>query len=267
MTEELAPGLQRRLPLSQTPTGGYHVPYRCAEIRGNQKLAQHLTADGRPGTMIETRGEGGYIIIPPFPPACHPLKRPYVLCRGDLGAIPIVTPDERAILLNAARTFNTYVPPTRIVSGYARSNQQPSRGDRPGDLFNVHAVWSDILEPHDWTHVGQRGELVLWKRPGKGGRGVSATTNYAGREFLYCFTTNGYPFEAETAYTKFAAYALLEHSGDFHNAARLLALKGYRTARQGEVLPPLHDPWLGPRWRAHGIPLAVRRIAEEGPHG
>jgi hypothetical protein len=81
------------------------------------------------------------------------------------------------------------------------------------------------------------------------------------------FSSNAWPFEPQTAYSKFAAYALLEHHGDFRAAARLLALKGYRTTKPGEMLPPLHDPWLGPRWKMHGIPLTVRHIGEEGGHG
>jgi hypothetical protein len=97
-------------------------------------------------------------------------------------------------------------------------------------------------------------------------RGTSATTNYAGSDLLYVFSSNAHPFEPETAYDKFAAYALLEH-GDFQAAARLLALKGYRQSKPGERLPPLHDPWLGPRWRFHGVPLAVRRMGVEVMHG
>ena len=49
----------------QTPRPGQHVYYRCPVIQGNQKLAQALDADGKPKTLIETRGLGGYTIIPP----------------------------------------------------------------------------------------------------------------------------------------------------------------------------------------------------------
>lgn len=75
--------------------------------------------------------------------------------------------------------------------------------------------------------VGQRGEITLWKRPGKRERGISATTNYAGSGLLYVFSTNAAPFEAERAYSKFAAYTLLNHGGEFVAAARALAAQGY----------------------------------------
>jgi hypothetical protein len=55
IVEELAPGLLERLPLTQTPSAGRHVPYRCAIVEGNQKLARGLNAEGRPETLIETK--------------------------------------------------------------------------------------------------------------------------------------------------------------------------------------------------------------------
>ncbi len=42
------------------------------------------------------------------------------------------------------------------------------------------------------------------------------------------------PFEHEKAYTKFAAYALLNHKGDFAAAAKDLAAKGYGSFESGE---------------------------------
>jgi hypothetical protein len=63
MVEQLAPGLVARLVIVQTPKGGRHLYYRCATIAGNQKLA--VSADRT--VLIETRGEGGYAIIPPSP--------------------------------------------------------------------------------------------------------------------------------------------------------------------------------------------------------
>jgi Bifunctional DNA primase/polymerase, N-terminal len=262
MVDECCPGLVGRLPVTQTPDNGRHLYYRCRVVEGNLKLAQDPGLDCKLKTLIETRGEGGYGIAPPSPPACHSSNRPYVLLHGDLTMIPTITPEERAILLNAARTFNTYVPPEHVVVGPRAPASRQANGERPGDLVNAHAVWPDILEPHSWTRVGQRGEATLWRRPGKRKRGVSATTNFGGSDLLYVFSSNAFPFEHDTAYSKFAAFTLLEHGGDFQAAARLLSLKGYRKPRVGELLPPLHDPWLGPRWKMHGIPLTVRRIVE-----
>jgi Bifunctional DNA primase/polymerase, N-terminal len=228
MVDELAPGLVVRLPLGLTPSDGRHLYYRCPIIEGNLKLAQRSNAEGRPETLIETRGEGGYAIIPPSPPQCHPLGRPYRLLQGDLAGIPMrTTQGERTILLNAARSFNAYVKPEHMISGSSSHSSAQVKGERPGDLFNAQTDWPAILDPHGWTRVGQRGEVILWRRPGKRDRGCSATTNFAGSDLLYVFSSNAWPFEPEAAYSKFAAYALLEHRGDFSEAAKAVMRAGY----------------------------------------
>jgi hypothetical protein len=103
-----------------------------------------------------------------------------------------------------------------------------------GDDFNRRADWGDILRPHGWTYAGKGGGgSDQWCRPGKG-RGTSATTNFGGSDLLFVFSTNADPFEEGKGYTKFSAYALLEHNGDFHAAARALARQGYgRVKKQG----------------------------------
>jgi hypothetical protein len=227
MVDDLCPGLLARLPQVQTPSHGRHVYYPCLVIAGNQKLAQRPSENGRPETTIETRGRGGYAIVPPSPRRCHPLHKPYVLLQGDLAAIPTITPDERKILLNAARSFDAYVKPKRIVSDRFLSRSSQPHGDRPGDVFNARDDWPAILEPHGWIMVGQHGDITFWKRPNKPEPGISATTNYGGRLLLYVFSSNAWPFEPGTAYSKFAAYSLLEHGGDFAAAAKALSRRGY----------------------------------------
>jgi Bifunctional DNA primase/polymerase, N-terminal len=229
MVEQIEPGLVGRLVAVRTPRPGMSFWYRCPAVQGNQKLAQALDTDGKPKTLIETRGLGGYAIIPPSPPACHPLHKPYVLVRGDLTKIPEITPDERDILLNAARTFNTYVNPVRIVaSPPPRPTDLP--GDRPGDLFAASVSWHALLEPHGWVCVGGHNGYLLWRRPGKA-RGWSATSGLGDTDLLYVFSTNAAPFEADMLYSKFGAYSVLAHGGDFSAAARALAILGYRRSR------------------------------------
>ena len=54
---------------------------------------------------------------------------------------------------------------------------------------------------------------------------VSATTNYQGSDLLFVFSTSSV-FEAGKAYSKFAAYAILEYGGDFSTAARTGCARG-----------------------------------------
>jgi P4 family phage/plasmid primase-like protien len=231
LVSSFAPGLIDRLPLSLSPSGGYHHFYRCGTIEGNQKLAvrQDVDAEGRQRdkTLIETRGEGGYIIAPPSPATCHPAGKPYELLRGELTAIPEITLEERDILLNCARSFNE-----KVIQKAETEEVKPGNasGTRPGDDFNAKfgvQDWGELLTRHGWKRKSRYGQTEYWQRPSKSGRGISATVNYRGSNLLYVFSSNAFPFEPESAYTPFAAYTFLEHGGDFTAAAKALAEEGY----------------------------------------
>jgi len=213
-------GLLEKLPIVMTPSPGFHVYYRCKDgVEGNQKLAQRKGKG--PEVMIETRGEGGYVLLPGSHPECHPSNQEYLLLQGNLAEIPTISGEERLLLLESARALNGYIKLHKVGSGPSGKT-----GSRPGADFNVKADWSEILEPHGWKKAGQRGEVTLWLRPGKKA-GISATTNFGGTDLFYNFSTNGHPFGADMGYSKFAAYAFLNHGGDFKAAAADLAKRGY----------------------------------------
>jgi putative DNA primase/helicase len=213
----------------KTPRNGRHLYYRSSVIEGNQKLAVNAQRQ----TMIETRGEGGYVLTPPSPPWCHPDHKPYELRQGDLAHIPTITPDERAILLSCARTLTEYMEPERV---YTPRQPTATDGTRPGDVFAAKVSWEDILLPHGWRVAGHRDEVTLWCRPGKTD-GISATTGHCG-DHLYVFSSNAHPFEPERAYSKFTAYTVLNFGSremDFHKAAVDLAAKGYVNRHEGRL--------------------------------
>jgi len=106
---------------------------------------------------------------------------------------------------------------------------------RPGDAFAAQVTWERILAPHGWKRVYQRGDEGHWRRPGKR-EGTSATTNYAGSDVLYVFSSNAPPFAPGASYTKFGAYAVLEYDGDHAAAARALSERGLGRQGQGPGL-------------------------------
>ena len=237
--------LLRRLPMAETPSGGRHLYFRCeTRVDKNTPLAriedevscETKGARRRDGkywkvrTRIETRGAGGYAIIPPSPAACHPEKRPYVLLRGSLTALPVLTEGERIALHRLARVFNAYQIP-QPVEAKPKTRGRTSEGLSPGDDFDARGDVLELLQRHGAQVVGRYGETVFIKRPGKNERGHSATWNHGGYRYLCMFTSNWYPFEPERAYSPFAVYALLEHEGNFSAAAKALYAAGYGDRR------------------------------------
>jgi hypothetical protein len=239
--EARCPGLTRKLVMIMSPRPGLHCYYRTFNPGDCEKLASAPAVDehGRvilddaghekKSTLIELKGEGGYCLVPPSPRRCHPRNQLYRVldCSPDLTQVPTITNEEHAILLEEARRFNrwTEVEPKPLTRP-ARTDRAQYDGKRPGDDFERRATWAEVLEPHGWVLVRQRGEIEDWRRPDKGD-GISATTNYSDSGLLYVFSTNAHPFEDGRGYSKFAAYAVLNHGGDFTRAAQALQDEGY----------------------------------------
>lgn len=218
-----------RMVIVETPDNGRHLYYRCSEIENSQHLAQAENQD----VLIETRGEGGYVVAPGSPIAVHKSKRPYKLLQGSFADIPVITPAERQMMFEEARALNLYEAPIVETHSYRdlRAELKELYGElhylpkRPGDDFNERATWKEVLEPHGWQLIGSHGSRCLWRRPGKS-EGSSATTNYQDTGLLIVFSTST-AFQPGKGYTKFAAFAILNHGGDFAKAAQELSVKGF----------------------------------------
>ncbi len=90
-----------RLVIETSQSGGRHVVYRCEDkIGSSMKLARRTGDDGGPVTLIETRGDGGLFL-------CAPTDG-YEPVQGDLANLPLLTSQERELLLQAAWEFNEY---------------------------------------------------------------------------------------------------------------------------------------------------------------
>jgi hypothetical protein len=227
--EAAVPGLIGRLVIVRTPGPGYQAWFRSeAPAPGSQVLARRrqLLPDGsaRVMTLIETRGEGGYAIVPPSPPECHPNRVPYQLLQGDLARRPVLTVEEQAVLFDAARALNEWIEP---APGAAPRAPAPAWGGvRPGDAYTPRGSREELLRRHGWQLAGCRGAVELWRRPGKE-QGHSATLNGVAPGVFYVFSTNAHPFQPGRAYDLFGAYALLEHAGQYSEAARALRRLGF----------------------------------------
>lgn len=230
------------LPLTETPSGARHLYYRCEEtITGNiPTLARRasIVPDNTPKSrlingqwvkvepLIETRGEGGYALVYPSPAACHEANKPYRMLRGCLADIPVISGEHRDALHTIASLFNEYIEP-EAMCGHTSRKASESGALRPGDDYNERGDYESELEAAGWSIVGTRGDQKIWRRPGKSGRGISATSNFEGKGLFYAFTSNAHPFETTKPYSPFGVYTALRHDGDFKAAARELGKQGY----------------------------------------
>jgi P4 family phage/plasmid primase-like protien len=261
LVETIKPGLTARLPIVQTPgkeeCGGRHVYVRTAGAAiKSQKLARMTREEaerrtGDPGktTVAETKGEGGYVLATGCPAACHESGRLYRHIAGPpITEVPTLAEADVQILLDCARALE------RGDKASEDHHHEPAstEGYRPGDEFNARSDWLRDVLPEGWRVVRQNGEVLFLCRPGKPA-GVSATIGFCrtkrGDSKLHVFTTNAEPFEADKSYSKFEAFAVLRHNGDFSAAAKALADAGYG------------DP---PRSRATSSPTTPTGAAKDG---
>lgn len=222
-----------------TPSGGLHWLYRIdGEVPGNTKLARRPGENGGIDVLAETRGEGGFVIVAPTNGSCHPSGGAWTMLIGGPSSIATITREERDALHHLFSMFDE-IPKAEYIAEEIKKSDGPLS---PGDDYNRKVSWNQILEPLGWTKVYTTSSgVTAWRRPGKS-EGVSATTNHAGTDKFYCFTTSSV-FESETSYSKFAAYALIEHSGDFKAAARALRQLGYGESRELQTLSvPDYNP-------------------------
>jgi hypothetical protein len=244
---------------SVSPSDGRHFLYRLATpIDGNTKLAR----DADHNTLIETRGEGGFVVLAPSHGPVHPTGKPWRIRNGSFAEIPTITEDERAALFDLCRSFDEAPAPKPVppVAPSARAKRSPWTGGPIGDswfdavvdhLEHTTSVRNEI-ERHGWTYCytdSHGRELFL--RPGKD-QGVSGSINTHGR--LRVFSTST-PFQSDgtppPTFDVLDVIAAYEHGGDRSAAARAIGestgiLAAWKAERAPAVQPPPNvDPETG----------------------
>lgn len=236
LIEAAEPELFARLPIVLTVNGGAHIYYRCAKPEPNQPFAQrNPTADEAARkaaarvVLIETRGEGGYIIAPPTPG--------YRMAQGSLNEIPFISDETRANIHNLARSFNELQPEPEPVTP---RSQQGNTLDTlsPFDDFNQRASTADIceiLKDAGYTQPFSRGPRYFFKRPGDSTATHSGDWNEDLRLFGV-FSTSCYPFEPGKGYKPATVLNLVKFGGDWKATAAHLRALGYGNTISGKQL-------------------------------
>jgi len=209
---------------TQTQSGGYHIIYRCEKIEGNQKLASRYTTkderqheNDKVRVLLETRGENGYILIPPTPNYHFDNKV------RNLSKITTITVQQRDKLMAIMRSFDET---GEIIKKNAAKTpfEVASSGRTTIEAFNEAHTPVELIESIGWKYAYSRGENNYYIRSGKN-KGVSGCYNENLGTF-YVFSTSTI-FEAGLAYNAFQTYAYIHHGADWSKASKELYKQGY----------------------------------------
>lgn len=277
LVERLAAGC-----VDESPSTGLHFYLRAADgnVPGNTVLASRPDTAAEHGRQVlfETRGQGGWSAVAPSAGRTHKSGKPYRFLRGGPSTIPTFSQAEIESLFSVFRAVDEMPAPepAAIHQAAVHRRDRPAGDILPGDDFNERASWDEIL--HGWKRGQVVGDRQHWTRPGKD-HGTSATTTDG---VLCCFSSStGLPvFDPSTkknALSKFAAYAHLNHGGDFAAAARALWEQGYGSRRQddtdgGQPVPveprpaPTGDCRTLADWRQEATARRIAAISQPGLH-
>jgi hypothetical protein len=166
----------------------------------------------RLGAGLDLKTHAGYVLLPP---SRHPATgRPYQWAEPTLD--PAQVPAWLVRLLAP--------PPAAPAPARRRPLPRSFQGQRAAERFNAQVSWADVLGPHGWTSPDPDADAdgARWRHPGASNP-KSATIRH-GLLFVYSQAT---PFAptlpgAPRGYSRFRAYAVLEHAGDQRAAARAL---------------------------------------------
>lgn len=92
------PDLMEKIYVETTPSGGYHVLYRCINP-GNNKILSYNVVDDKKRAVVELKAEGGLV-------NCAP-GAGYERVSGHLLVLEKISGEEREILISSARALNT----------------------------------------------------------------------------------------------------------------------------------------------------------------
>jgi Protein of unknown function (DUF3987)/Bifunctional DNA primase/polymerase, N-terminal len=218
--EKKVPGLTNRLRVIKTISGGYHWYYTCDTISRNAALAKRHTTESEQQSqkyettkvLIETRGQGGYVVT--YPTKGYTVEQD---C-----PVPHITVEEREGLFECSKRFNEVNIP--IFKNQGDEIKESQFEVTPWDDFNKRGDIPTLLIKHGFTIVKEIDKRIIIRRPGKD-EGTSGDFRTDLR-LLKLFSTSTV-FEAGRGYRPTAIFAFLECNGDFRLASKKLFQMGY----------------------------------------
>jgi len=219
LLQDNLPEIYNSLVIAQTKSGGYHIYYRCSSIGGNAKLANNTNKE----VLIETRGQGGYVIAYPTPG--------YTYIQGEPKNIATITAKEREIIFNIAKSLNELdEPEIKLPTTSAKNNN--FTGLTPFDDYNQKGDVVELLVSKGWKEVNRKGQRINLLRPGSTDSKTSGNFHIEKRT-LRVFSTST-EFNTDKAYSPAQVFTLLECKGDYQLSYKRLLEMGYGKPYKGE---------------------------------
>lgn len=229
----------QRLCIIKTPRPGYQIWYRCPdEVQKAQKLA--MTKDDKK-VLIETRGEGSYVIAPGSPPSVHTNNLPYEVISGNQLHPPEISPSERDVLINCARGFDQRVA-EHTATKPTRSDSYDKKFSAVVEEFTESMTWKEILEPKGFILKKTSDGQEQYQKPESSNNGIHLSVNYKGNDLLRCFSTACPPFDAERNYSKLETYSLLNSNGNEQSAILELIEAGHGWQEEKPLMREIPSP-------------------------
>ncbi len=235
LKKEIGSELLSKLCCHATRNKGFHLIFSCEKIEGNQKLAMRpCTKEEKLQTLqealdkgldidialssslsdscrvlIETRGEGGFIVIPPSKGYKH-----------IYGKIQEITVEEYDRLMEVCRSFNLYTP---TVKNYqlSRALRSPNQ-DRTNSFknFNENCDIVKLLGSFGWDEAGTNSDgFIMIRRPNASSK-HSAYYNPSDRAFWVFSTSTG--FELNRRYSAVDILLVLKYNNEGDKLNELL---------------------------------------------
>lgn len=216
------PDIWEQLRIHKSPSGGFHILYKVSggQVPGNKKLASRPPVNGegeKPLCFLETRGEGGYVLLPP--------SLGYSIYKD--ASIPTITWEQRCDVIAICQSFNEIIKPDEKpreakVDDYYDVN--------PFEHFNKSSEGERILEQFGWKYKEENTKFIWFTRPGTQSSNIHAAF-LRDRRLFYFFTTNS-EFETERCYQPSTVLSKLLHNDNKKTTYQELVKKGYGQIKQ-----------------------------------
>ena len=208
--------LYDKLVVVSTPSGGQHFYFRCDSIEGNQVLAKN--SDNR--TIIETRGEGGYVC---FHQSEYPVIQGVIDLSNLTHHIQTITNEERDLLFTLARSLDRSIQVKITKQNYSEESI---------NRFNLEFPIINLFQQNNWTVQNETDEKVFLLRP-------NSISSHSGVYFkrdkvFFCFSTST-DFKVARAYNHFQIIQIFKKNDDYRSTLRELSQLGYPSSNKNDT--------------------------------